>query len=262
MGAMEVVLRGGLGSLLAGLGTGLGALPIFLLRRMSPAVETTLLSLAAGIMLAAAAFSLLIPGLEAAELRGYGARGAAVAMACAVLAGGGIFWLAHRYLPHEHFVKGREGPDVPDSLTSRRLWLFIFAICLHNFPEGLAVGAGFGQDDLGASIALALGIAIQNMPEGFIVAAALVALGYGIGLSFWLALLTGLIEPVGGLVGAGAVALVQPALPWALGLAAGAMIFVVAGEMIPETHRKGFESRATIALLCGFALMLLLDGLI
>ena len=100
------------------------------------------------------------------------------------------------------------------------------------------------------------------MPEGFIVAAALVALGYGVRLSFWLALLTGLIEPVGGLLGAAAVALVQPALPWALGLAAGAMIFVVAGEMIPETHRKGFESRATIGLLCGFALMLMLDGLI
>lgn len=261
MGAMDIVLRGGLGSLLAGLGTGLGALPIFLLRRMSPAVETTLLSLAAGIMLAAAAFSLLLPGLEAAEARGYGAQGAAVALAFAVLAGGGIFWLAHHCLPHEHFVKGREGPGAPDSVTSRRLWLFITAICLHNFPEGLAVGAGFGQDDLGASIALALGIAIQNIPEGFIVAAALVALGYRVGPSFWLAFLTGLIEPVGGLVGAGAVAVVQPALPWALGLAAGAMIFVVGGEMIPETHRKGLEGRATIGLLCGFSLMLLLDGM-
>ena len=272
MEVSEVVLRGGLGSLLAGMGTGLGAVPIFFLRRMSPAVETTLLSVAAGIMLAAAAFSLLIPGIEAAEMRGYGSRVATLVIAAAVLAGGGFFWLAHRFLPHEHFVKGREGPDPesgpvpsaggPDATTIRRLWLFIVAICLHNFPEGLAVGAGFGQDDLGASIALALGIAIQNMPEGFIVAAALVALGYGVRLSFWLALLTGLIEPVGGLLGAAAVALVQPALPWALGLAAGAMIFVVAGEMIPETHRKGFESRATIGLLCGFALMLMLDGLI
>jgi ZIP family zinc transporter len=183
-------------------------------------------------------------------------------MALAVLGGGGLFWLAHHYLPHEHFVKGREGRGGPDAITSRRLWLFIIAICLHNFPEGLAVGAGFGQEDLGASIALALGIAIQNMPEGFIVAAALVALGYAVRASFWLALLTGLIEPVGGVIGAGAVALVQPALPWALGMAAGAMIFVVAGEMIPETHRKGFEGRATLGLLFGFALMLLLDGLI
>lgn len=262
VGALEVVLRGGLGSLLAGLGTGIGALPIFFLRRMSPAVETTLLSLAAGIMLAAVAFSLLIPGLEAAAQRGYDDSGAALIMALAVLAGGGAFWLAHHSVPHEHFVKGREGPEGPDAVTSRRLWLFIIAICLHNFPEGLAVGAGFGQDDLGAPIALTLGIAIQNMPEGFVVAAALVALGYGVRLSFWLALLTGLIEPLGGLIGAGAVALVQPALPWALGLAGGAMLFVVAGEMIPETHRKGLESRATLALLCGFALMLLLDGLI
>ncbi|MEX0760604.1 MAG: ZIP family metal transporter [Tistlia sp.] len=259
---MEVVLRGGLASLLAGLGTGVGAFAIFFLRRMSPALETTLLSLAAGIMLAAAAFSLLLPGLEVAELRGYGESGAAIVMALSVLAGGGLFWVANRFVPHEHFVKGREGPGGPDAVTSRRLWLFIIAICLHNFPEGLAVGAGFGQDDLGASIALTVGIAIQNMPEGFVVAAALVALNYGVRLSFWLALLTGLIEPVGGILGAAAVALVQPALPWALGLAAGAMIFVVAGEMIPETHRKGFESRATLGLLCGFALMLLLDGLL
>lgn len=261
-GAAEIVLRGGLGSLIAGLGTGLGALPIFFLRRMTPAVETTLLSLAAGVMLAAAAFSLLVPGLEAAEARGYGTRMAAVIMAAAVMAGGTAFWYGHRLLPHEHFVKGREGPEGSDGLTRHRLWLFIIAICLHNFPEGLAVGAGFGQPDLGASIALATGIAVQNMPEGFIVAAALVSLGYPIRLSFWLALLTGLIEPVAGLAGAAAVALVEPLLPWALGLAAGAMIFVVGGEMIPETHRKGYENRATIGLLTGFALMLLLDGLL
>lgn len=262
MGAAEIVLLGGLGSLLAGLGTGVGALPIFLLRRMNPAVETTLLSLAAGVMLAAAAFSLLIPGLEAAEARGYGARGGAVVMAVSVMAGGAFFWFGHRLLPHEHFFKGREGPEGPDALTAHRLWLFIIAICLHNLPEGLAVGAGFGQPDLGASVALATGIALQNMPEGFIVAAALVSLGYSVRLSFWLALLTGLIEPVAGIAGAGAVALVEPFLPWALGLAAGAMIFVVGGEMIPETHRKGYENRATIGLLGGFSLMLLLDGLL
>ena len=258
MEAAEIVWLGGLGSLLAGLGTGLGALPIFLLRRMNPAVETTLLSLAAGIMLAAAAFSLLVPGLEAAVGRGYGPQGAAIAMASAVMAGGALFWIGHRLVPHEHFVKGREGPD---ALTAHRLWLFIIAICLHNLPEGLAVGAGFGQPDFGAGIALAAGIAIQNMPEGFVVAAALVSLGYSVRLSFWLALLTGLIEPVAGVAGAAAVALVEPFLPWALGLAAGAMIFVVGGEMIPETHRKGYENRATISLLAGFALMLLLDGL-
>jgi len=172
--------------------------------------------------------------------------------------GGGAFWLANRFVPHEHFFKGREGID---GVLHKRLWLFVIAITLHNLPEGLSVGAGFGQPDLGRGIALAIGIAVQNMPEGFIVALALVALGYRPRSAFAVALLTGLVEPVGGMAGAAAVAFVQPILPWALAFAAGTMIFVVGGEMIPETHREGFETRATFGLLSGFAMMLLLSGL-
>jgi ZIP family zinc transporter len=112
---------------------------------------------------------------------------------------------------------------------------------------------------MGRSIALATGILIQNMPEGFIVAMALVALNNSARTAFLVALMTGLVEPVGGMIGSGAVAFVDPLLPWALSFAAGAMLFVIGGEMIPETHRKGYESRATFGLLAGFCIMLVLD---
>ncbi len=255
MAGLDTFLLGSAASLVAGLGTGLGALAIYAVRRMTLALETLLMSLAAGIMLAASAFSLLIPALEAAEPTA-GAFGAGLIASAAVLLGAGLFWLVHHYVPHEHFIKGREGQDL---LEVKRLWLFVLAITIHNFPEGLAVGAGFGGEDQARSIALTLGILIQNMPEGFIVAAALVALGNGRRLAFLVALLTGLVEPVGGLFGAGAVAFVQPLLPWALAFSAGAMLFVIGGEMIPETHRKGYESRATFGLLLGFCLMLIID---
>ncbi|WP_119166915.1 ZIP family metal transporter [Algihabitans albus] len=255
MAGFDTFLLGTAASLVAGLGTGLGALAIFAVRRMTAALETLLMSMAAGIMLAASVLSLLLPAIEAAEPTA-GATGAGLIASTAVLLGGGLFWLVHRYVPHEHFVKGREGRD---SLEVRRLWLFVLAITIHNFPEGLAVGAGFGGDDPERSIALTLGILVQNMPEGFIVAAALVALGYRRRPAFLVALLTGLVEPVGGLLGAGAVAFVAPLLPWALAFAAGAMLFVIGGEMIPETHRRGFESRATFGLLIGFCLMVMID---
>lgn len=255
MTGLDTFLLGSAASLVAGLGTGLGGLAIYAVRRMTTALETLLMSLAAGIMLAASAFSLLIPALEAAE-PDVGPVGAGLVASAALLLGAGAFWTAHRYIPHEHFFKGREGQDI---VHVRRLWLFVLAIAIHNFPEGLAVGAGFGGDDQARSMALATGILIQNMPEGFIVAMALVALGNARRAAFLVALLTGMVEPVGGVLGAGAVAFVEPLLPWALGFAAGAMLFVVGGEMIPETHRKGYESRATFGLLLGFCLMLMLD---
>jgi ZIP family zinc transporter len=237
-------------------------LPIFALQRIGPALETTLLAAAGGIMLAASAFSLLLPGLEAAA-GAVGSEGlGGIIIAAGTLLGGTVFWIVHRYLPHEHFIKGCEsGADTTDEnrVLAKRLLFFIIAITLHNFPEGLAVGVGFGGADEGAGWALTVGIAIQNMPEGFIVALAMVSLGYARTTAFAVALLTGLVEPVGGLIGASAVAFVQPLLPWALAFAAGAMLFVVGGEIIPETHRKGQETHATFGLLVGFCLMIVLD---
>lgn len=247
---------GVIASLVAGLGTVLGAAGILLFRRLSPRVETTLLAAAAGIMLAASVFSLLLPAMEAAAAQDSPLGGGVVA-ALGLLFGAGLFALAHRAMPHQHFVKGREGLD---SVTIRRLWLFVLAITLHNFPEGLAVGVGAGQEDFGKGLALTLGILMQNMPEGLIAAVALYALGYGLWAAFGLSALTGLVEPLGGILGAATVGILEALLPWALAVAAGAMITVVGGEMIPETHRKGHENRATAALLIGFAAMLLLDS--
>ncbi|MBL8268028.1 ZIP family metal transporter, partial [Steroidobacter sp.] len=165
-------------------------------------------------------------------------------------------WI-HKRVPHEHFVMGREGPD---SLRMQRLWLFIIAITLHNFPEGMAVGVGFASGDLGKAMPLAIGIGLQNIPEGLAVAAAMLAINYPKSQAFMVASLTGLVEPLGGAIGASAVWFTGPAMPVVLGLAAGAMLFIISDEIIPETHRNGFEDVATFSLMGGFAVMMFLDA--
>src|SRR5690606_37176707 len=136
-------------------------------------------------------------------------------------------WLVHRYTPHEHFVSGPEGPA---TAKVRRVWLFVIAITLNNFPEGLAVGVSFGGGDIGNGMAVAIGIGIQNMPEGLAVALALLTLHYTRAQALLIAALTGLVEPLGSLIGLGAVTIVAPLLPWGLAFAAGAMIFVISAE--------------------------------
>jgi ZIP family zinc transporter len=165
-------------------------------------------------------------------------------------------WLINEHVPHEHFILGREGAM---STSLRRIWLFVIAIALHNFPEGLAVGVGFGAGDLGAANALAIGIGLQNLPEGLAVALALSGEDYPRGAALGAALATGLVEPVGGLLGVTAVTIAAPLLPWGLAFAAGAMIFVISSEIIPETHRKGSKMAGTFGLMIGFVVMMVLD---
>jgi ZIP family zinc transporter len=141
----------------------------------------------------------------------------------------------------------------------KRIWLFIIAIALHNFPEGLAVGVGFATGQVSDGLALALGIGLQNIPEGLVVALSLAGQGYSRLFAFAIALLTGLVEPISGILGATVVALAQPLLPWGMAFAAGAMLFVISGEIIPESHRQGLEREGTFGVLSGFVLMLLLD---
>lgn len=253
----NVIWLGFVASLLAGMCSGVGALAVFVVRRISDRTEDMLLSVAAGIMLAASFFSLILPGIEYAEAQ-VGDRRAAVAVVIAgIFIGAWALYLIHRYLPHEHFVAGREGPDTA-KLT--RIWLFVMAITLHNFPEGMAVGVGFAGGNVGNGIALATGIGIQNIPEGLAVAVSMRAIGYSRWRAFWLAFLTGLVEPVGGLFGAGAVSLAAPLMPWTLGFAAGAMLFIISDEIIPETHRGGYQNLATFSLLGGFGFMMYLDA--
>jgi ZIP family zinc transporter len=207
-------------------------------------------------MLAATSFSLIIPGIDAALSVGAGRFTASFIVAAGVLIGGFALWLVHRYAPHEHFVKGPEGRP---SERLGRMWLFVIAITLHNFPEGLAVGVGFGGDKIEDGVPLAIGIGIQNVPEGFVVALALATQGYSRWRAVWIGVLTGLVEPVGGLIGATAVTLASGLLPWGMAFAAGAMLFVISGEMIPETHRGGRGVLPTFAILLGFVVMMVLD---
>lgn len=253
---MGLVSLGFLGSLLAGLMTAIGALPVLLGRSVSQRSNDVLLGFAAGVMLAASFLSLIVPGLDAARAI-YGGAGVAASIAVGgVLLGAGFIALLNEWIPHEHFFQGAQGPA---SCALARIWLFVLAITIHNIPEGLAVGVGFGGGDIVRGTTLAIGIGLQNAPEGLAVALALLACGYTKGYAFMVACLTGLVEPVAGLIGAYAVSLSQLVLPWALTFAAGAMIYVISHEIIPETHRHGFENQATVGLVIGLVVMMFLD---
>jgi len=236
-------------SLLAGLATGVGALPILLIRELSDQILDIMMGFSAGVMLAASTFSLLIPALE---------MGGVSTAVLGLVLGSLLLHLVDRYTPHLHIISGLEGP----STRLSRLWLMILAITIHNFPEGLAVGVSFGGGDVARGLIIAVAIGLQNMPEGLAVAFPLLREGYGRGRALYYATLTGLVEPLGGLLGVAAVSLSRPLLPWGLAFAAGAMIFIVSDEMIPESHRKGFEREATFGLIVGFIVMMLLDTLL
>ncbi|MEL0438031.1 ZIP family metal transporter [Phycobacter sp. K97] len=236
--------------------TAVGAIPVLFGRTISRSFRDMSLGFAAGVMLSASFFSLIIPAIEDAGLRyGPGAIPAAIAV-IGILAGmAAIAWL-NETLPHEHFTSGREGPD---SASLRQIWLFIIAITIHNFPEGLAVGVGFGAHGLSGGMPLAIGIGLQNLPEGLAVAVALLGEGYDRRRAWGIAALTGLAEPLGGTIGAAMIAVSEPFLPWGLAFAAGAMLYVISHEIIPETHRSGHQKQATLGLAIGLVVMLFLD---
>jgi ZIP family zinc transporter len=252
---LPVVVSGLLGSLIAGLCTGIGALPVLMRDQWSRTSQTIMLAVAAGVMLGATVFSLVVPALELVATRSGSDIQAALVASGGILLGALAIWVIHATVPHEHFVKG---PDGQVTIDLGRNWLFILAITLHNFPEGLSVGVAFG-DGAATGLAVTLGIGLQNLPEGLAVAAALVGDGFPPVRAFWIAVLTGLVEPVGGLIGALAVSMSDVLLPWGLAFAGGAMLFVISGEVIPETHREGREDLATFSLVVGFIVMMLLD---
>ncbi len=253
------VLQGVLGGLFAGLATGLGALAIYAVGTLRGRASDVLLASAAGIMLAATFFALLAPGIDAA-LDVAGSSAGAAGVVCAGLAlGAGALGLVHRVVPHEHPGQGREGPE---TIHVRRIWLFVLAITLHNLPEGLAVGVGFGTGEVRRGLSLALGIGLQNVPEGLAVAAALTSIGYRRTPAFLISLGTGALEALGAAVGAVAATAGAALLPWSLAFAAGAMLFVIVAEIVPETHRDGSGKTPSVALLAGFLVMTALDVLL
>jgi len=244
----EIIWLGSVASLAAGLATGAGALPVLFTKKVSDKLLDVMLGFSAGVMLAATSFSLIVPAIDLS--------GPWIAV-FGIILGAFVLHLIDRLVPHFHPVLGAEGP--PSRLS--RVWLFVLAITIHNFPEGLAVGVSFGIGDIAAGLVIATAIGLQNMPEGLAVALPLLREGYSRRKSLWYATLTGLVEPIGGLLGIILVSVFHPILPWGLSFAAGAMLFVISDEIIPESHRKGFEREATFGLIVGFVLMMLLDCL-
>ncbi len=244
------------GSGVAALATALGALPALFVRRISARWEDIMLGFGAGVMAAAASFSLILPGVAAGtEILGSKPAGAAI-VAAGLLLGALFLLLADKAVPHEHPGAGRHGPGW---VHLRRVWLMVFAIALHNFPEGMAIGVGFSGGDTSVGVPLAAAIAIQDIPEGLVVAVALRTVAYAPWQAAAAAALTGLAEPLGAIVGVALTSGFAPLYPAGLGFAAGAMIWVVSHEIIPETHRKGHEQAATLGIIGGFVVMMMLD---
>lgn len=256
MDSSNVVLMGFVASLCASMGTTLGSLGVLTIRKLSVKTEDGLLSMAAGIMLAATFFSLLVPALEYAGTDNHQPVLGALEVGLGVFLGAGCLYFIHQNVPHEHFGTGKEGRE---STKLGRIWLFVMAITLHNFPEGLAVGVGFGGGELKNGVTLAIGIGLQNFPEGLAVSVALMSVGYTPLKSAGIGILSGLVEPVGGLIGGLAVATMEAFMPWALAFAAGAMLFIISDEIIPQTHQRGYQNLATFSLLIGFVIMMILD---
>jgi zinc transporter, ZIP family len=253
----QPILTGFIASLIAGAATGLGGLALWFTGRPTPEQQKLMLGFSAGVMLAASFFSLIIPGIEQAESLGASRAAAALTIVGAVLLGAFTLASIHRHVPVDHIeLLGRPGID---PLDIRRIWLFVTAITLHNFPEGMAVGVSFGTGDFAAGMTTATGIGVQNIPEGLAVAVSVLTLGYSRRTAFLIALGSGLVEPVGGLFGAGLAWASAALLPWGLGFAAGAMIYVVATEIIPETQRPRPSPRASTGLMVGLVAMMFLD---
>lgn len=252
LAAHPMAARGLQASLLAGLATGLGAFPVLFLRRPQASLIAPMLGLAGGMMLAASFFSLLMPatGIVAASAA---PLPLAVLTAGALLAGAALMQAMDRRFPHAHV------DSLDDSEANPRLALVVVAIALHNLPEGLAVGVAAAA---GADHGMTLGIALQNIPEGWIVASALLALGMPAPRAAAIALATGLVEPLGGLLGVIATSLAGAALPLALAGAAGAMLWVVGHELIPASHKPGRISAGNVGMAGGFAVMTALAALI
>lgn len=253
---MLLALGGGLFTWAA---TALGAAGVFFARDVDRRVMDAALGFAAGVMLAASCFSLLLPAIEMSE---GGPTPRWLPATVGFLLGGAFLWALDHALPHLHLGQPVTRAEGPPSHLSRSTLLFL-ALTLHNLPEGVAVGVAYGASHDAASIAsasaLALGIGIQDVPEGLALALPLRREGMTVLRAFALGQLSGIVEPVGALIGAAAVALSTALLPYALGFAAGAMVYVVVEELIPEAQAHGDTDLPTVGAMVGFAAMMVLD---
>jgi ZIP family zinc transporter len=246
-------LVGGSGGFVA---TALGALVALALKEISAKVQDVMLGFAGGMMLAASTFSLILPGMEAAKAQSDSPALAAMIVIFGLALGVGLMLALDKMVPHEHETVGRQGPHAE---RIHRVWLFVLAITLHNLPEGMAIGVSLSNGDLSVGIPLTSAILLQDIPEGLAVAMSLRATGLSAGKAALVAMGSGLMEPLGAIVGLGVSSGFALSYPISMGLAAGAMIFVVSHEVIPETHRNGHQTPATLGLMLGFAVMMFMD---
>ena len=250
-------LRGALvGGGTAAAATALGTLPVLFSQRFSKRTFDCFLGFGAGVMLGATAFSLIVPALAAAESAGAGNWGASLRVGAGVMLGAGLLILLERSI---HVDSILEQEDARNAHAMRRAWLFVWAVALHNLPEGLAIGVAYAGIDVDKANSLATGVSIQDVPEGLVVALALRTVGYGRVVSAALGMASGLIEPVAAVAGVALIGISAGLLPFALAAAAGAMLFVIVNDVVPESHQNGNGTWASVALVFGFVLMTVLD---
>lgn len=246
---MEIVLLTALG---VGGATVIGAVLGFIFKNISHKFSDIVLSFAAGVMLCAAVLGLILPSLE----YGTGIWGFAMTV-LGIFCGALCLNVLDKLVPHLHRLSGTDQESHPsDTQKLNKVLLFVMAIAIHNLPEGIAAGVGFGTGNNEEAVIIAAGIALQNIPEGMVIIGPMLAAGMKPGRTFLIAMLTGIVEVLGTLLGFFAVSLSTAILPFALAFAGGTMLYVISDEMIPETHAHGGERGATYALLVGFCLML------
>lgn len=249
---MKLVLLTALG---VGGATVFGAAIGFIFKKLSHKFSDIVLAFAAGVMMAAAVLGLILPSLE------YGGKYGIIITVAGIFAGALALNLIDKIVPHLHKMMGTDIEPHKNSSLSKVL-LFVTAIAIHNLPEGIAAGVGFGSENPTQALLIAGGIALQNIPEGMVIISPMLAAGVKPGRTFVIAALTGLVEVVGTFIGYLAVSVATAILPFALAFAGGTMLYVISDEMIPETHAHGSERGATYALLVGFCLMMVMDVLL
>lgn len=256
LGLAPGMLRALEGGALCALGTALGAVPVLVIRNMPVATADTLLGFGAGVMLAATAFSLILPGLDAAGALGLSTWGSGLLVSTGILLGAMALHLIDRKVAGagpEALVAAPGRPVVP-----ARIWVFVIAIIVHNIPEGMAVGVSAGGGMEGAN-SLAIGIALQDVPEGLVIALVLAGAGMSRVRAFLIGAASGLVEPLFAVLCGWLVTLAQLLLPLGLAFAGGAMLLVVTHEIIPESRSNGHHKLASLGLCVGFCLMMVLD---
>ena len=249
---MDLVLLTALG---VGGATVFGALIGFTFKKISHTFSDIVLSFAAGVMMAAAVLGLILPSVE------YGGKFGLITTVAGIFAGAVCLNLVDKLVPHLHKLAGTE-PESHNNASISKVLLFVMAIAIHNLPEGIAAGVGFGSGNTSQALVIAGGIALQNIPEGMVIIGPMLSAGIKPRRTFVFAIATGLVEVVGTLIGYFAVTVANAILPFALAFAGGTMLYVVSDEMIPETHAHGHQRGATYALLVGFCLMLITDVLL